>query len=555
MTPDPIELEIILNRLGEIQQLMKQRLFRTGYSTILREGFDGSAGLTTNDGRLIGCSGSVSHSVPYARMVLWILDHFGTDDIFPGDTFITNDPYKGGCAHTPDLGAAMPVFFDGKLVAFCCSMGHKPDFGGLAPSTASPASRSIFHEGLIIPPLKLYEHGKLNQGVQSLIENNTRTPRLLLGDIEGQVGCMRVGGTLMEALCSEFTPDIVLSAMELLIASSEARLRSALSALPDGVTEATNWLDNDGAGDQPVRIHLRLTKLGDTLSLDFSGSDPQGVGPVNTVDQAARAAAVGDVVGMLDHTIPLNEGVLRAIAIDMGQGRVVSPTWPTPVNSYVPGAQLVGSCVSQCLGELSPRLAVGDAGLGLGAVGFGFTTPKGSENSVYYDLLGTSLGGTARNDGASILFSISIFETVQPIEIVETEFPIRIREFSVTPDSAGAGEHRGGVGFCKEWEMLADCQFVSRMAGRRFLAKGANGGESPAPGQTVINPATSREQVIGGMADMRLKAGDIVRVEQSGGGGWGNPRLRDEQSVIADVEDGLISAGAAEAVYGRKLPS
>jgi N-methylhydantoinase B len=553
MSIDPVTLEIIANRLDEIQQVMKQRLFRTGYSTILRESFDGSAGLTTADGRLIGASGASFHTVPYSRLVQWIVRHFGPDNIHPGDAFISNDPYKGCSAHTPDLGSAAPVFVDGKLVAFCTSMGHKPDIGGIAPSTASAASRSIYHEGLLVPPIKLYERGVLNVGVRSLLTNNSRTPDLLIGDIEGQVGCTRVGTTLLEELCRKYTVGIVTQAFELLMDSAEKRLRIGLAQLPDGVCETENWLDTDSAGSGPIRIHVRVTKQGDSIEVDLTQSDPQRIGPANAVEQVCRAGVIGAVLAFVDHTIPLNDGVMRAIAVKTGSGLVVSPVSPAPVNSYVPTVHILFNCVTQALGRLCPERAFADSGMGLGGFAFGYQSERSGESRVEYELLETALGGTSEGDGASMVFAVMIYQTVEPIEIVESEFPVLIREFSIRRDSAGPGEHRGGLGYCREWEVLQDCTFSSRTSHRKFGGQGIAGGKAPKLSRTLLNPGRADEQVLEGLTQIQLKAGDRIRVEQSGGGGWGDPRKRNAEAVLLDVQDGYISVDSADVDYGRKV--
>lgn len=552
MSIDPVTLEIIANRLDEIQQVMKQRLFRTGYSTILRESFDGSAGLTTADGRLIGASGASFHTVPYSRLVQWVVKNFGPDDIHPGDAFIANDPYKGCSAHTPDLGSAAPVFVDGKLVAFCTSMGHKPDIGGIAPSTASAASRSIYHEGLLVPPVKLYERGVVNAGVRSLLANNSRTPELLMGDIEGQVGCTRVGAQLLEELCRKYSVATVSQAFELLMDSAEKRLRLGLAGLPDGVCETENWLDTDGAGSPPIRIHVRVTKKGDSIDVDLTQSDSQRVGPANAVEQVCKAGVIGAVLAFVDHTIPLNDGVMRAIPVKTGSGLCVSPISPAPVNSYVPTVHILFNCVTQALGQLCPERAFADSGMGLGGFGFGYQS-QGGESRVEYELLETALGGTSEGDGASMVFAVMIYQTVEPIEIVETEFPVFIREFSVRCDSAGAGEHRGGLGYCREWEVLEDCTFSSRTSHRKFGASGIAGGKAPRLSRTILNPGRKDEKVLEGLVQIQLKAGDRIRVEQSGGGGWGDPRRRSAGAVLADVQDGYVSAESAATDYGRTV--
>ncbi len=547
---DPILLEVIANRLDEIQQVMKHRLFHTGYSTILRESFDGSSGLTTPDGRLIGASGMTTHTVPYARMVQAIVEKYGHANIHPGDAFITNDPYRGGSSHTPDVGSAAPVFVDGELVAFCTSFGHKPDVGGIAPSSASAASRSIFHEGLLLPPVKLYDQGLLNEGVRSIIENNSRTPELLMGDIEGQVGCTRIGGELIEGLCHQYGVASVREAIEQLLHASEKRLRHGLAALPDGETEAENWLDSDGATERPVRVHVMLTKRGNAIMLDFSGCDEQTEGPANAVVQVVRAAAAGAVVAFVDHTIPYNDGVLRTVEMICPEGRVINPQSPAPVNSYIPATHLVFNIVTAALGKLFPKKAVAESGLGLGAVAFSYGSTRTGEAYVQYDIVETALGATSLADGASMIFPMMIFETIQPIEIIESEFPVRVRNFGIRRDSAGAGRHRGGVGFIREYEVLQPSHFMSRLSQRRFGAQGTAGGGSPQRSSSVYNPGRPNERVLQGLDQVMMQAGDVIRLEQSGGAGLGDPVQRDPESLLADVADGFVSVESAERDYG-----
>jgi len=552
MAIDPILLEVIANRLDEIQQVMKHRLFHTGYSTILRESFDGSAGLVTPDGRLIGASGMTTHTGPYARMVQNIVARHGRN-IHPGDAFITNDPYRGGSSHTPDVGVVAPVFVDGELVVFCTSFGHKPDIGGIAPSSASAASRSIFHEGLLLPPVKLYVRGELNDGVRAIIENNSRTPELLMGDIEGQVGCTRIGADLIEGLCRQYGSATLREAIDQLLQSSEVRLRHGLAALPDGETEAENFLDSDGETDRPVRIHVKLTKQGERITLDFSGSDPQTAGPANAVVQVVRAAAAGAVVAFVDHTIPYNDGIFQAVEMICPEGRVIHPVWPAPCNSYIPATHLVFNVVTAALGRLMPERAVAESGLGLGAIAFSYPATRTGESYVQYDIVETALGATGLSDGASMTFPMMIMETVQPIEIIESEFPVRVRNFGIRPDSAGAGRQRGGLGFVREYEVLQDSHFMSRLSQRRFSAAGTAGGGAPLPSSSVYNPGRADERVLKGLDQVPMRAGDVIRLEQSGGAGLGDPAEREPQKLLDDVADGYVSAEAAARHYGVRV--
>jgi len=549
MALDPITLEIIANRFDEIQRIMKHRLFRTGYSTILRESFDGGAGITDARGRVIGASGMSIHTRPYAFFIAGILAAYGEEGVEDGDVFISNDPYRGGVSHSPDMAVATPVFTDGRLVAFCTSIAHKADVGGLAPGSASPASRSIFHEGLLVPPCKLYQRGQLVDSVKRILENNSRTPKLLLGDLFGQVGCTRIGAQLVQELIRREGVDTVLAAVEQLIESSERRLRDALTHLPDAEVVVDSFLDGDGVVERPIRIALRVVKVADSITMDFTGSEGQTPGPANTVVQAIEAAAIAGLLSAVDHTIANNEGVRRVIQFVLPESTVVNPTWPAPVNSYIPTSHLVFNAVMEAIGTLSPSHAVAASGLGLGGMALGYATPRAAGSHVHYEITLTGTGGTARGDGCSAIMPMANLESVQPIEIVESEFPVRVTDFSMLPDSCGAGLHRGGVGVRREMELLADAQFVSRLSQRRHGAKGLAGGLGPPVSRTIIREA-GVERALPGLAQLQMKAGDRIRIEQSGGAGWGDPKLRDPAAVLRDVDDGVVSVESARTHYG-----
>ncbi|MDR6775561.1 hypothetical protein CRT60_03155 [Azospirillum palustre] len=553
MTVDPITLEVIANRLDEIQRIMKHRLFRTGYSTILRESFDGSAGITDRRGRIVGASGMTTHTIPYAKLVEGILAAYPVEEIREGDAFVSNDPFRGGVSHTPDVAVATPVFVDGELIAFCTSFGHKPDVGGLSPGSGSPASRSVFHEGMLIPPVKIVEAGVPSRSVFRILENNSRTPRLLIGDIRGQIGCTRIGAELMRELCARFGTAGVLGAIDQLLDASEKRLRAALSALPDGRAEAENWHDGDGVSKDPIRVHIALTKQGDELTIDFTGSADQSAGPANAVFQVVQAAAIGAVLSIVDHSIANNDGVRRPIRFVCPEGKVVNPRFPAAVNSYMPTTHLVFNGVMEALGKLAPDKAVADSGLGVGALAFGYKASGTGDNYVHYEIVETGLGATAHGDGCGIIHPIMIFETIQPIEIVEREFPVLVRDFSIRPDGAGAGKHRGGLGYRREFELLQDAEFISRLAQRTFGARGINGGGPAAISHTLINPGGPDERSLPGLVQMSLSAGTRVAIEQAGGGGWGDPRERSPDAVLADVEDGYVTPERAAADYGIVL--
>jgi N-methylhydantoinase B len=421
--------------------------------------------------------------------------------------------------------------------------------GGIAPGSASPASRSIFHEGILIPPCKFFERGAVVDSVKRILENNSRTPKLLLGDLFGQVGCTRIGAQLVQELCVREGAGTILDAIEQLMDSSERRLREALKRVPDGEASAENFLDGDGVVERPIRVALRAVKRGDSITLDFTGSDKQTAGPASAVVHAIEAAAIGALLAVADHTIPNNEGVLRPVRFVFPKGSVVNPTHPAPVNSYIPISHLVFNSVMEVMGKLVPERATADSGLGLGGIALGYAGTRAGGSYVHYEITVTGTGGTARGDGCSAVMPMLNFESVQPIEIVESEFPVRITDFSMLTDSCGAGQHRGGVGVRREFELLEDAQLVSRLSQRRHGSKGLAGGKPPIVSRTVLNE-NGTERDLPGLIQLPLKAGDRIRIEQSGGGGWGDPMARDLEAVLRDVEDGVVSAESARLNYG-----
>jgi N-methylhydantoinase B len=550
MTLAPVTLEVIANRLEEIQRIMAYRLFHTGYSTILRESFDGSAGLTNAEGLLVGTSGAILHGSCYANFVRAILARFPRSDIAPDDAFLSNHPYLGGVSHTPDMAVATPVFVDERIIAFCTSMGHKPDVGGIVPGSSSSMSRSAFHEGILVPPVKVVHGGREDEGIRAILTANSRTPELLIGDIRGQIGCTRIGAQLMHQLCAEYGAARVTAAMEELSAASVRLLKTRLAALPDGEAEAENFLDGDSVSDDPVRIHVRIVKTGSSLTLDFSGSSPQTVGPGNCVPQAAASAAAAAVLSFLDSSIAYNQGVLDSLAITLREGSCLNPRFPAPVNSYMPSVHLIFNGVLEAMSHLAPERAIAQSGLGVGAISFGYVKTRTGESHVQYELVEVGLGGTPAGDGASLVHPVAIHETIQPIEVLETEFPVRVIQFAIRIDSAGAGEHRGGMGYVREYEVLEDCHLVSRLAQRRFNSRGVEGGLPPKLSRCLYNPGRPDERVLKGLDAVDMKTGSHIRLEQSGGAGWGNPRRRSRQALSEDIADGYVSAEAARTAYG-----
>lgn len=556
MTIDPVTIEVVASRLREIAASMEHALYHSGYSPILRESKDGTSGLTDASGRVVMIGGGLQyHFTAYRKAVGAVLARYPAARLKPGESFVMNDPYKGGSPHVPDFIAVTPAFHQGALIGFGVSVAHKSDIGGLVPGSSGAAAREIYHDGLLTPAVRFQTSAGIDEAVEAIIANNSRIPEVVLGDLRAQVGSTRLGGDKLAALCDEYGRDVVTGVMERLMQLTAQRVHAELTAWPNGEAEAEGFLDHDGAAkDKPIRVHVKAVKKGDRLTLDFSGSDPQTAGPVNALGCTTEASALMALLAVCDPTIPVNSGLSDSIEIVMPEGLVVNPRHPATMNLYFPTIHLAYVCVLSALGRINPARAVAPSGLGTGAVTIGYRKARSGKPTVLYELLNTSLGGTADGDGAAILMPMNHFTPGAPVEIFESEYPLRVRAFELLADSAGPGRHRGGIGYAREFEVLEDSVLTVRSSNHEHAAPGIGGGGPPRCSRVILNPGTLHELVLGPIETRPLKAGDVIRFERSGGAGYGPPSERSAEAVADDVRNGYVSAEAAAKTYGR-VPS
>ena len=292
-----------------------------------------------------------------------------------------------------------------------------------------------------------------------------------------------------------------------------------------------------------MRIKVTARKAGDRLTLDFSGTDAQAKGPVNTPRPTAQAVSLLAVIAASDPTIPMNSGMLDAVDFVMPPGTLVNPQFPATVNHYFPTSHVVYTCVLAALGKFNPARAVAPAGFGTGALAIGYTKGRAGKPTVQYELMVTSLGGTSTHDGASVVMPMNHFTPGTPVEIIETEYPVMVRRYDIWKDSAGPGRQRGGIGNVREYQVLVDCILTARTSNHRQGAWGLNGGEGPPLSRTVINPDTPQAEEMDCMETRMVPAGTVLRLEQTGGGGYGDPRERPRELVAAGHRRRLHLAG------------
>ena len=425
---DPITLEVLGYRLAEVVHTMEHLLFHSGYSPILRESYDGSATILDKDGNVVAGSGAPYHLFPYYYTAQYIIQRF-SGDMRNGDSYMTNDPYHSGNSHVPDVAIVTPVFRDGEVIAYCACIAHKPDMGGIVPGSSSAAAREIYHEGMLFPGVRIWSNEGMNRDVESILRQNSRTPDEVVGDVRAQVGCTQVGAQRISTLCDEYSEEMVLESFSEWIAISQRRVGQELEKIPDGFGEGEAYLDNDGVDLQnPVKIHVKLTKVGSKVKLDFSGSSSLVKGPVNIRPQSTEAGATLALIGLLDPQIPINDGIRRSVEFLNPPGTVTHAVFPAPVNNYYPTMHLVYCCVQHAMSELSGR-AVAPAALGIGGNTLGYPKARTGLPAVQYELQNTSLGGTPSNDGTFGAMAMNQVTPSTSLEILESEYPMRVTRF------------------------------------------------------------------------------------------------------------------------------
>jgi N-methylhydantoinase B len=553
---DPITLQVIRARLAGIVQEMQNSLFRTGYSTIIRESQDASCALLNRQGEVIAQHVVLPlHMGAFPACAEGLLASYPPAELHEGDAFITNHPYLGGSPHAPDMAVLTPIFYRGEWVGFAASMAHKSDIGGTVPGSGSGQAREIYQEGLHLPPVKYVAQLKPIKEVEQIITANSRTPELVAGDIRGQVGANRVGEKRLCELFDRYGKETALSSMSLLSQYTERRLRKAIASWPDGSSEAESFVDHDGIDlNRPIRIHVAVNKQGEEFHFDFSQSSDQTRGPANIRPPLVRACCSYALVCLVDPHLPINQGLTQVVKTTFRAGSVVDPRYPAAVNTYMPTAHAVVEAIFKALGRFVPGKRVA-GGSGSSAIALGGRSTRGGRSYVHYEILTGGTGARWGRDGVSATaFHLSNCKTA-PVEIIESEFPVHVERFELIPDSGGPGNWRGGLGFVREYRILEDeTRFSLRTDKHEIAPWGAEEGRPGKTGGCLINAGTSQEKALPSrFGDFGLKKGDVVRIERPGGGGIGHPYGRNAETVLEDVTQGYVSRESAERDYGVAL--
>ncbi|MFC2969525.1 hydantoinase B/oxoprolinase family protein [Acidimangrovimonas pyrenivorans] len=547
MSLDPVTLAILKGRFEQIADEMDATLFRSAFNPIIAEAHDASHGLydaETGETLAQGKSGLPIFVGVMAFAVKAVIEKAaeegGPKD---GDVWIFNDPYLGG-THLSDFRLVRPLFRDGKVFCYLASVGHWHDVGGNVPGNYNPVATESFQEGMLIPPVKLFDAGVYRPDIVSILSANSRLPGSLYGDLNGQINALELGVKRMHQLLDEYGDATCAAAFDALRASAAEIMRAEIRGLPDGKVSVEDWLDNDGIVDAPLKIALDMTIDGDALTLDFSRSSPACAGPVNI----ARTTTVAACYVALKHIfgdVPANAGVLAPVEVVTDPGSLLAVEAPKPVGGYTETILRLIDVVFQAVGRIAPERAPACAYGTINALSMAGTRGDG-RRWVLFSFFGGGHGGHSDGDGLSHGNAPISTATIPPLEILEAAYPVKFTEWALRPDSGGDGQHRGGLGAVYEIELLEEQADLFLFGERgRHAPRGANGGGDAALNRFTypVNGVPTEPPMTSKLHGARLSRGDRVRLESPGGGGWGDPAARTPEARQRDRDLGYVTKG------------
>lgn len=556
---DPITLQIVEGTLASIEAEVEAAIERTARSPMIRDQHDFRAGIHDRFARkLTGRS--------YSAMVNPVLRDYPIESMNEGDVYFHNDVYlsEGSIGHLPDACSTVPVFHGGEVVAFIQAFGHHDDIGGAVPGSMPAHATSIFQEGLMVPPIKLYDRGRLNEDAYKIIFRNTRLPHSLQGDIDGEIAACRMGAQRLAELFERYGRETVESCFQsILDKCADTYRREILPKIPDGTYFWEDYIEHDGVEAPKLhQICMTMTKTPEKITLDLRGTHPQTKGPINWPGNYCEGRFLKKWIAVILRN--LADSPERAAELDVNEGicdildiifpeepTIVSPRFPAPTNAR-------SFTILRLLGVFAGVLAHAVNG----------EMPADQETIRYWGLhgfepdgtffllrevLGGGSGGRYYADGSDVIHIVPDSKNL-PAEFAETRFPIIIEKLALATDSGGPGKRRGGLGYEKDIRLLQDAYFISTADRSILSCYGVNGGKASLPYRAIVNPDTPDERRLPGLNDdIPLKRGDVLRLVTTGGGGWGDPLEREPEWVLLDVIQGKVSMASARDDYGVVL--
>lgn len=547
---DPFALELIKNALVALADEMALTVYRTARSFVVKEALDFSTALFLADGQLIAQGTCLPFHLGAMPFAVRAVTGAYAGRILPGDLYITNDPYDGS-THLPDIVLVKPIFHLGHLIGFSVALAHMTDIGGRIPGGNASDSTEIYQEGLRIPPSRLWREGEPDETMFRLIERNVRVPDKVLGDIRSLVAACVVGEREMIKLALRYGAAEFEQYCRDLLDYTERFTRAEIAKLPKGTWNFVDYLDGDGVDPKPIRIEATVTIRADTMTIDLTGSAPQVRGAINCVYPFTLSTALACVRSIVDLSIPNNAGYFRPIEVIAPEGTVVNPRPPAAVAARgITGiriADTIFGALAQAVPEVLPACGSNAPDVG---ISFGGTDDQG-EAHVYLEFLLASWGGGPDRDGMDACTGTLVNYSNAPVEMIEADQPIVVERYAMVPDSGGPGRFRGGLALERHLRFKSNNATLQIRSDRRdHPPYGLEGGQCGASSNVSITRANGTNEACLAKFLTTVDNGDVLRVRLAGGGGHGDPLLRDAAAVLDDVLEEKMTIGHARTAYG-----
>lgn len=547
---DPIRLEVLKNAFDAVADEMALMLMRSAYSPIVRDSMDFSTALCDASGQTLAQGVTTPmHLGSFYDAMQHLLRKFA-GDINEGDVFIGNDPYAAAGQHLPDIYIVEPIFFERKLVSWTTTLAHHADVGGIVPGSNALGATEIYQEGLRLPFLKLFDRGNRNDAIWDIVKLNVRVPTLVTGDLRAQMAACKAGRRSFTELLVRYGAQEILSYAEELHNYAERLTRAEIAQLPDGDYAFVDHLDGLGKNPKPILISLVVSIRGEFISVDFDGTSPQVEGGVNTPLPFTKASVYTALRSIMMSEIPNCHGFERTVMVTAPKGSVVNSVHPAPCGARgITGYRIIDAMFGALAQALPDRVTADGMG--------GSTVPTfagwlGSKPFVFTETVMGTWGAASTHDGQIGVPHMGANQANVPIEMIEANYPLRIREYGIVADTGGAGRYRGGHSFVREYEFLAEEGVLSLRSDKlAFPPHGLFGGDSGrGPVSTLISGDSEIVLPVLVTEPYRMQKGDILRHVSPSGGGYGKSLKRPAGEVMQDIIEGTITAAHAFDFYG-----
>src|SRR5580700_2165278 len=518
---DPITLEVLRNALESIADEMGVVLKRTSFSPNIKERMDASCAIFDPDAQLVAQAEHVPvHLGSMLRAVKATVAAAGQVD--DGDVVIVNDPFTGG-SHLPDITLVAPVYVGPRHIAYVATRAHHADVGGMEPGSMPGNSREIYQEGLVIPAVRLYRRGELQNDVMRMILANVRTPEERRGDLNAQLASLRVGEQRIRELAGRYGIELVTTGFDAILDYAERRMRRRLAEFPPGTYRGEDFLDDDGNSDEPVRVSLAITVSPERLVLDFAGSSPQRPGNINAVAPMTYSASFFAIEVTTEQEITVNAGTFLYVELRLPEGSFLAARPPAAVCAgNTETTQRIADTVLKVCAQFAPdRVPAASQGT-MNTIAVGGNDPRDGRPYSYIETIGGGQGGRPMGPGDDGIQCNMTNTMNTPVEALEITYPLRVERYELREGSSGAGKHRGGNGLVRSIRILDHTARVSlQCERRRFAPYGLHGGADGRPGRNAAVHADGTVEEVPGKASLSLADNEIIVVETPGGGGWG----------------------------------